>query len=77
MREPQDDVCRIVSHPSALELSATPLFVVKAATSGGEKGGGPPASPRDARKTTRAKAPSAGAVPNIPAWPATPPSATA
>ena len=51
-------------------LRARSLFVVNCATSSGENGGGAPRSPRAARRTTRANAPTAGALPNSPACPA-------
>ncbi len=50
-----------MSHPSARELAGTVVFVVNCATSSGENGGGLSRSPRAARRTTRANAPTAGA----------------
>ena len=63
---PHEEVGNIVSHPSARELPGTVLFVMKLATSSGENGAGPLSS-RAARRRRRAKAPTAGAVPNNPA----------
>ena len=77
IRVPQDEEGSIVSHPSARELAGTVVFVVNCATSSGENGGGLSRSPRAARRMVRANAPTAGAVPNSPAWPAAPPSAAA
>src|SRR5947209_701583 len=77
IRVPHEEVGSIVSHPSARELPGTRLFVTARARRAGESGGGIDASPRALRRTIRAKAPTEAAVPNSPAWPATPPSAAA